>query len=117
MIRRPPRSTLFPYTTLFRSHFLHAPEVHLGDEQRLGIGRRLRPHHAKRSSNEGVSPELDPGAAPLAGELLEAYAVHRRHPTAVRNRVAPLDGAPRSELCRAGLGFLARRPTDRPRFE
>src|SRR5258708_11687693 len=25
MIRRPPRSTLFPYTTLFRSHFLSAP--------------------------------------------------------------------------------------------
>src|SRR3989442_5416646 len=24
MIRRPPRSTLFPYTTLFRSHFLDA---------------------------------------------------------------------------------------------
>src|SRR5438045_7123525 len=24
MIRRPPRSTLFPYTTLFRSHFLVA---------------------------------------------------------------------------------------------
>src|SRR3989442_7845285 len=23
MIRRPPRSTLFPYTTLFRSHFEH----------------------------------------------------------------------------------------------
>src|SRR5260370_39802590 len=23
MIRRPPRSTLFPYTTLFRSHFGH----------------------------------------------------------------------------------------------
>src|SRR5256885_11638854 len=27
MIRRPPRSTLFPYTTLFRSgHLMHAPE-------------------------------------------------------------------------------------------
>src|SRR2546426_7021168 len=25
MIRRPPRSTLFPYTTLFRSHPRHAP--------------------------------------------------------------------------------------------
>src|SRR2546430_10315711 len=25
MIRRPPRSTLFPYTTLFRSNFQHAP--------------------------------------------------------------------------------------------
>src|SRR3712207_7177134 len=24
MIRRPPRSTLFPYTTLFRSYLLHA---------------------------------------------------------------------------------------------
>src|SRR2546427_7447594 len=26
MIRRPPRSTLFPYTTLFRSHELERPE-------------------------------------------------------------------------------------------
>src|SRR3989449_5559364 len=25
MIRRPPRSTLFPYTTLFRSHWVDAP--------------------------------------------------------------------------------------------
>src|SRR5258707_3324337 len=27
MIRRPPRSTLFPYTTLFRSHFLLHAEL------------------------------------------------------------------------------------------
>src|SRR2546429_9987462 len=27
MIRRPPRSTLFPYTTLFRSHFIYLPGV------------------------------------------------------------------------------------------
>src|SRR5256885_12397303 len=28
MIRRPPRSTLFPYTTLFRSHVVHVrPEL------------------------------------------------------------------------------------------
>src|SRR2546429_6539463 len=27
MIRRPPRSTLFPYTTLFRSHVVHPGEV------------------------------------------------------------------------------------------
>src|SRR5438094_1401106 len=26
MIRRPPRSTLFPYTTLFRSYFTRVPE-------------------------------------------------------------------------------------------
>src|SRR3712207_6926975 len=28
MIRRPPRSTLFPYTTLFRSHFRVASGTH-----------------------------------------------------------------------------------------
>src|SRR5256885_10786120 len=33
MIRRPPRSTLFPYTTLFRSHVLHQ----LGGELRVQV--------------------------------------------------------------------------------
>src|SRR2546422_6903951 len=28
MIRRPPRSTLFPYTTLFRSVFIESPDQH-----------------------------------------------------------------------------------------
>src|SRR2546430_12330670 len=32
MIRRPPRSTLFPYTTLFRSGADEDPELHLGAE-------------------------------------------------------------------------------------
>src|SRR3712207_7644672 len=44
MIRRPPRSTLFPYTTLFRSHrrerSRREPPVlqagHLADDQQLG---------------------------------------------------------------------------------
>src|SRR2546430_13697875 len=31
MIRRPPRSTLFPYTTLFRSHFLSFPQSYPQD--------------------------------------------------------------------------------------
>src|SRR5256885_12017107 len=35
MIRRPPRSTLFPYTTLFRSHHL-APSHQPGDEPEVG---------------------------------------------------------------------------------
>src|SRR3712207_7601386 len=30
MIRRPPRSTLFPYTTLFRSHQLRDELTHVG---------------------------------------------------------------------------------------
>src|SRR2546425_9608389 len=40
MIRRPPRSTLFPYTTLFRSR----PELRRhGGPDRLREGRPLRP--------------------------------------------------------------------------
>src|SRR2546427_9200139 len=30
MIRRPPRSTLFPYTTLFRSHFARLFQAEVG---------------------------------------------------------------------------------------
>src|SRR3989454_10926613 len=34
MIRPPPRSTLFPYTTLFRSHRRKHPELHLAEATR-----------------------------------------------------------------------------------
>src|SRR5258707_7253896 len=60
MIRRPPRSTLFPYTTLFRSrlhrlepadrpHRLGGADAHLGDgvvHQLHEIGERAPAHHA-----------------------------------------------------------------------
>src|SRR5260221_4157870 len=39
MIRRPPRSTLFPYTTLFRSAFLEAPQRPLTREYLLQARR------------------------------------------------------------------------------
>src|SRR5260221_10650489 len=37
MIRRPPRSTLFPYTTLFRSRSVNAKHVYLHPLQRTSI--------------------------------------------------------------------------------
>src|SRR3712207_7346805 len=40
MIRRPPRSTLFPYTTLFRSARVEAG-VPVRDDRRLLVGRRV----------------------------------------------------------------------------
>src|SRR3989441_6050908 len=43
MIRRPPRSTLFPYTTLFRS--LHAGAVVRQLDALAGHGARAVPHH------------------------------------------------------------------------
>src|SRR3989454_11465406 len=42
MIRRPPRSTLFPYTTLFRSHATHGALVHADDVGDLAQGERLQ---------------------------------------------------------------------------
>src|SRR5256885_12171587 len=43
MIRRPPRSTLFPYTTLFRSAWENAPRIDDGGEywRRVRAGARL----------------------------------------------------------------------------
>src|SRR5256886_17350172 len=62
MIRRPPRSTLFPYTTLFRSR----PE----SRDRLELRERLvaatvaieRPrNHGDRGRREGIGLESQPG--------------------------------------------------------
>src|SRR2546430_8416486 len=41
MIRRPPRSTLFPYTTLFRSSRIHKPDAPAKDEASLRWRVRL----------------------------------------------------------------------------
>src|SRR5256885_9687979 len=54
MIRRPPRSTLFPYTTLFRSHLPVSAEslLHPGRGRRA-VGRSKRwALHATRRGNE-----------------------------------------------------------------
>src|SRR3712207_6994211 len=65
MIRRPPRSTLFPYTTLFRSQHL----AHL--DQRLGLPQR------------GAQPAdllLGHRTAEAGGQLGPPLARRRGHP-------------------------------------
>src|SRR5258705_1627539 len=57
MIRRPPRSTLFPYTTLFRSHLLAHGEEQLGLVGEMPVDR----------------PASDAGRR---GDLLERRAGH-----------------------------------------
>src|SRR5438067_5971924 len=53
MIRRPPRSTLFPYTTLFRSDFIAQPIV--GRAQLDGTGVHLGLQPDSRRSEEHTS--------------------------------------------------------------
>src|SRR5690349_23430358 len=50
MIRRPPRSTLFPYTTLFRSH---EGKHRVGHGGRLGVERRRPSHGPRRPPRKG----------------------------------------------------------------
>src|SRR3989442_8994085 len=61
MIRRPPRSTLFPYTTLFRSHLLtvaHQQDVIEGD----GLaGLRRQQRHLHGPAGLGLELEAEPG--------------------------------------------------------
>src|SRR2546426_6257790 len=63
MIRRPPRSTLFPYTTLFRSIVLgeerRAPEAAVGGEVVHDDGHRGPQHIA----GEGVAVRWTDGVA------------------------------------------------------
>src|SRR5258708_10823390 len=41
MIRRPPRSTLFPYTTLFRSDYASQLKEFVNETKRLAVRRKL----------------------------------------------------------------------------
>src|SRR5258707_9761132 len=58
MIRRPPRSTLFPYTTLFRSGLgggrgmARAQPAALGIQQRMHFGDRSEEHTSELQSRQ-----------------------------------------------------------------
>src|SRR5687768_4283234 len=60
MIRRPPRSTLFPYTTLFRSEMSGRPVL---DEAIAGSGRLGELHHElielERAMSDPATDDLD----------------------------------------------------------
>src|SRR2546430_17504909 len=66
MIRRPPRSTLFPYTTLFRS--LAGAYQHLGDQQARIIRRA---HRRAVSRSEEHTSELQSQSNLVCRLLLE----------------------------------------------
>src|SRR3712207_7338253 len=74
MIRRPPRSTLFPYTTLFRSQLLvarvHGVARHAAVEDAV-VGAADRPHVALRRRGEGRRPHPARHAPHVEAERLQ----------------------------------------------
>src|SRR3712207_7952601 len=81
MIRRPPRSTLFPYTTLFRSETGRVRKDRFGEALRA-----LRARQGRRQGHGVVGERRDARrvgaeAAPIAfGEGVEAASVRSREP-------------------------------------
>src|SRR6266436_4621709 len=94
MIRRPPRSTLFPYTTLFRSPRLPDPDLARYAGSGIVYRREQRPRRTVRrqGGRRGAAASGDPG--------------HReRHPRRLRDphpRAAVLPAAGAQALARAG---------------
>src|SRR3989441_12950445 len=128
MIRRPPRSTLFPYTTLFRSrrhlHVTLRHGVHDGRPPRrvraaqlepekipLGVGANVEPLiQAARAVPEGGQRELHaaPGLerGPRAGRPQEPLTPTDRVSERPSLELGPLVGGERVALCRGIDGEL-----------
>src|SRR5260221_10598782 len=78
MIRRPPRSTLFPYTTLFRSprpRRLDAPPLFLGRAREIGE-ERSEEHTSELQSHSDLVCRL----------LLEKKKKHHHNPRDLKSR-------------------------------
>src|SRR5688572_32357982 len=70
MIRRPPRSTLFPYTTLFRSPAIRRPLVRHG---------HVLPHTGAHARSEEHTSELQSQSNLVCRLLLEKKKTHHDH--------------------------------------
>src|SRR5690348_18083839 len=73
MIRRPPRSTLFPYTTLFRSHHDVVPQ-----RQRVVRGERAGGVEERRRADRG---ERRAPHEPLARVDRKSTRLNSSHPS------------------------------------
>src|SRR3712207_443977 len=106
MIRRPPRSTLFPYTTLFRS--LHVRRLEQAEAARL-VGHEDAADVARRHPLAAEAPAHLDRRALRAGELLHRdpgeFALdqvdhHRRPPFCLPTFLGSVN-----RECATGLGY------------
>src|SRR3954449_10650754 len=81
MIRRPPRSTLFPYTTLFRSNDTATTEIYTLSLQigRASVGKECRsrwsPYHFARGERlVKALNQNERSPLPVAVQVIQVYA-------------------------------------------
>src|SRR2546430_8525332 len=100
MIRRPPRSTLFPYTTLFRSHDvlggIERRDLHRRRDRGAGFGglRRDRKSTRLNSSHSQIS-----------------YAVFCLKKKQCCTSTNPACGSSATSLCALSLSYFSRAPS------
>src|SRR2546426_5858942 len=99
MIRRPPRSTLFPYTTLFRSIFRPFPGIEPSREGCRQGGRTCSIGMCRRERPSGLLEPTDRKSTRLnSSHLVISYAVFclkkKKHPDT--SQYTPLTSKPTS---------------------
>src|SRR2546429_56057 len=103
MIRRPPRSTLFPYTTLFRSSFLHIGHLDVENGVLEVAHRRAGPEAATEKSEHNTvlrdilpaaSGEDSYGLSVCCPEMASVGSSHNRPTSAEDHEEALLLGCP-----------------------
>src|SRR3989441_9607764 len=124
MIRRPPRSTLFPYTTLFRSHFPASASAHFSDHRSdvlrlcLSVGSGATPCFSPAAALDAGRP---PALGCLFSRLSDDRRAHVRHGFRARKRgrVVPADSSiaaavllPANDV--RGVVSLGKRSRERP---
>src|SRR3712207_9484483 len=102
MIRRPPRSTLFPYTTLFRSYRATGEHERAIESYRRAL--RIQPKHARAHANLG-NVLLDGGRLEEAERAFrQAVALEPAHGLFHHNLAVALPKQRRLDEARGGSG-------------
>src|SRR5699024_11444565 len=102
MIRRPPRSTLFPYTTLFRSGSLRRAAMPPAD-----FGRTIRRAGNRRRRSEEHTSELQSRFDLVCRLLLEKKK--NKKATCVEEESQTIEPLLSNEICRTHDDTTARR--------
>src|SRR5438270_6344986 len=90
MIRRPPRSTLFPYTTLFRSGSDPGPDgAPATVKDRRSRRSRAPDRRERRSRSEEHTSELQSQSNLVCRLLLEKKKKHKKNKKHKTNNISP----------------------------